>query len=138
MESSQQPAGWYDDPEDGTQLRYWNGSQWTDDRSPKAGAAPAAAQAPAAQQGYPGTVPAAGAPAAGTNGKATASLVLGLVALLIWPSAILGLIFGFMARKEIAENPGQQGGGMATAGIVCSIVFGVLGILWMINVLANS
>jgi hypothetical protein len=83
-------------------------------------------------------VPAAAAPAAGTNGKATASLVLGLVALLIWPSAILGLIFGFIARKEIAENPGQQGGGMATAGIVCSLIFGILGALWMINVLANS
>jgi hypothetical protein len=140
MESSQQPAGWYDDPEDGTQLRYWNGSQWTDDRSPKAGAAPAAAAQPAAAQpaqDYPGSVPAAGA-SAGTNGKATASLVLGLVALLIWPSAILGLIFGFIARKEIAENPGQQGSGMATAGIVCSLVFGILGALWMINVLANS
>ena len=128
MESSQQPAGWYDDPEDGTQLRYWDGAQWTQDRSPKGGAP---------QPGAVGAAPVAVVQGK-TNGKATASLVLGLVALLIWPSAILGLIFGFIARKEIAENPGQQGQGMATAGIVCSIVFGILGILWMINVLANS
>lgn len=25
------PAGWHDDPEDSTRLRYWDGSKWTDD-----------------------------------------------------------------------------------------------------------
>lgn len=29
------PAGWYDDPEDALQYRYWDGSMWTDHRSPK-------------------------------------------------------------------------------------------------------
>jgi hypothetical protein len=28
------PAGWYNDPEDATQLRYWDGLQWTDHRAP--------------------------------------------------------------------------------------------------------
>ncbi len=28
-------AGWYDDPEDATQLRYWDGSRWTDERRPR-------------------------------------------------------------------------------------------------------
>ncbi|MEZ5243762.1 MAG: DUF2510 domain-containing protein [Acidimicrobiales bacterium] len=28
------PAGWYNDPEDAAQLRYWDGLQWTDHRSP--------------------------------------------------------------------------------------------------------
>jgi uncharacterized membrane protein YhaH (DUF805 family) len=28
-------AGWYDDPEDATQLRYWDGSRWTDERMPR-------------------------------------------------------------------------------------------------------
>ena len=118
MESSQQPAGWYDDPEDGTQLRYWNGSQWTDDRSPKSGASPAAS---------PGAIPVAAAPAAArqTNGKATASLVLGLVSLLIPILGILALIFGFIARSEIGKNPNQTGDGMALAGIIC----GALGLL---------
>jgi len=44
------PAGWQDDPEDSAQLRYWDGSAWTEHRSPKAGTAqPTAAQASAAQ-----------------------------------------------------------------------------------------
>jgi hypothetical protein len=29
------PAGWYDDPEDPTQFRYWDGQGWTGERSPK-------------------------------------------------------------------------------------------------------
>lgn len=28
-------AGWYDDPEDGSRLRYWNGTAWTDERRPR-------------------------------------------------------------------------------------------------------
>lgn len=28
------PAGWFQDPHDSTQNRYWNGSVWTDHRSP--------------------------------------------------------------------------------------------------------
>lgn len=32
-------AGWHDDLEDPTQLRYWDGSAWTERRSPKAGEA---------------------------------------------------------------------------------------------------
>jgi len=27
--------GWYDDPDSGTQLRYWDGADWTDQRKPK-------------------------------------------------------------------------------------------------------
>lgn len=29
------PAAWYDDPEDPTQYRYWNGTEWTEHRAPK-------------------------------------------------------------------------------------------------------
>ena len=32
-----QRAGWYADPHDQAQLRYWNGSAWTEHRSPKHG-----------------------------------------------------------------------------------------------------
>ena len=28
-------AGWYDDPEDAAQLRYWDGARWTDERMPR-------------------------------------------------------------------------------------------------------
>jgi len=55
------PAGWFDDPEDSSSLRYWNGSAWTDDRSPKQAPASAASAASA---------PAASAPAAGPTGTA--------------------------------------------------------------------
>ena len=32
---TQTPAGWYPDPHDATQFRYWDGAQWTDHRSPR-------------------------------------------------------------------------------------------------------
>lgn len=43
------PAGWYKNPEDESQWRYWDGSKWTDNTSPiQAGAAAPSAQPPAA------------------------------------------------------------------------------------------
>jgi hypothetical protein len=63
---------------------------------------------------------------AGTNGMAIASLVLGIV----WLGgigAVLALIFGMKARKQIDWSNGTQGGrGMATAGIVLGII-GIIG-----------
>jgi peptidoglycan/LPS O-acetylase OafA/YrhL len=44
--SQQTPPGWYPDPNDAGQQRYWDGNQWTDNYSPAAAAAgPAAAGA---------------------------------------------------------------------------------------------
>ncbi|TDW98401.1 putative RDD family membrane protein YckC [Kribbella sp. VKM Ac-2566] len=37
---SSQVAGWYDDPEDPTQQRYWDGNAWTDQRRPQEGPPP--------------------------------------------------------------------------------------------------
>jgi uncharacterized RDD family membrane protein YckC len=34
------PAGWYDDPKDSTQQRYWDGGFWTDYRRPREGPPP--------------------------------------------------------------------------------------------------
>src|SRR5215207_11423331 len=34
------PAGWYDDPQDSTQQRYWDGGFWTDYRRPREGPPP--------------------------------------------------------------------------------------------------
>lgn len=39
------PAGWYDDPERPGQQRYWNGQQWTDDKTRDAVPSPQAASA---------------------------------------------------------------------------------------------
>jgi len=66
-----------------------------------------------------------------TNSKAIISLVLGIVscvtlffgygALIGVVLSIVGIILGVQAKKEI-EMSGEGGKGMATAGIVCSIV----------------
>ncbi|MGH3566184.1 MAG: DUF4190 domain-containing protein [Pseudonocardia sp.] len=58
---------------------------------------------------------------------AVASLVLGII-WIYWIGSILALIFGYQARKQIAER-GDAGGGLATAGIVLGWVgVGVLAI----------
>src|SRR4051794_8132239 len=58
-----------------------------------------------------------------TNGKAVASLVLGIAGWLVAPFilSVLGIIFGAMARKEIAANPSLGGRGMANWGFWLSI-----------------
>jgi hypothetical protein len=81
-------------------------------------------------QGYPAYPPAVQT----TNGFSIASLVLGIV----WVfglGAILAVIFGFVARKQIRESGGRQGGGgMALAGIILGFV-GIAGlILWIVFV----
>ena len=37
---SQQPPNWYPDPDGGGGLRYWDGTQWTENRAPGAAVAP--------------------------------------------------------------------------------------------------
>jgi hypothetical protein len=66
---------------------------------------------------------------------AIASLVCSIVCL--WGvGSILGIIFGVIARRQIDESNGQEGGrGMATAGLVVGIV-GLIGtILWFLLVI---
>lgn len=60
----------------------------------------------------------AGPRAPSTNGMAIASMVLGIL-WLYWIGSILALVFGYVAKKQIAQSGGtQSGAGMATAGIV--------------------
>jgi hypothetical protein len=72
------------------------------------------------------------------NGMAIASLVLG-VFWLYWIGSVLALVFGYLARKQIAER-GEDGDGLAIAGIVLGwvglgvlaigvVFFGVVGVL---------
>ena len=76
-------------------------------------------------------------PASGpTNGLAIASLVLGI----LWLGglgAILAVIFGFLAKRQIAQHRGTQSGeGLATAGIVLGFL-GIGGlILWIVFLVA--
>jgi hypothetical protein len=77
--------------------------------------------------GWPGYPPYYYAPPK-TNGLAIASMVLGIL-WIYWIGSILALIFGYVARNQIRERY-ENGGGMATAGIVLGWVgVGVLAAL---------
>ena len=73
-----------------------------------------------------------------TNGMAIASMVLGIV-WIYWIGSILALVFGYLARKQIAESQGtQQGDGMAIAGIVLGwIGLGILAAGVVIGIISS-
>ena len=53
-----------------------------------------------------------------TNGLAIAALATGIL-WFTWIGAVLAVIFGHVARRQIRESRGwQRGGGMALAGVV--------------------
>jgi hypothetical protein len=61
-----------------------------------------------------------------TNGSAVASLVLGIVGLLtcgytFFIAPVLAVVLGVKARRQIRES-GQQGAGMALAGIITGVI----------------
>ena len=72
-----------------------------------------------------------------TSGKATASMIVGIIglvmAILFWPLGIIisivGLVLGMMAKGDIRR--GATNGGAATAGIVCSSIGIVLSLLFL-------
>lgn len=95
--------------------------------------------------------PQAAVAAAPKSGKAIASMVLGIVALVslfcAWllfqvPALILGIlaiVFGHLAKQEIAENPELEGEGQAKAGFVMGIVATALaGIGFIVMVIAAA
>jgi hypothetical protein len=77
----------------------------------------------------PAVVVVTGKSSAATNGLAIASMVLGIV-WIYGITSVLALVFGYMAKKQIADS-GQRGSGMATAGIVLGWI-GVCGAIFII------
>ncbi len=85
-------------------------------------------------------------PASGTDGMATAALVLGIISMIGWCCPLIGvltsalaLIFGFVGRGNV-QKTGAQGAGMALTGIilggiglVLSILNGALGVYMHLN-----
>ena len=64
------------------------------------------------------------------NGMAIASLCCGIGGFLCIIPAILGIVFGVIAKNQIRDSNGmQRGEGMATAGIVLGIVWIALTVL---------
>jgi len=67
-------AGWYDDPEDATQLRYWDGASWTQRRQPRGEAPPPPPPpAPAVTAGAWGAAGGAAGSSWGPSGAAAGS-----------------------------------------------------------------
>ncbi|HXW35460.1 MAG TPA: DUF4190 domain-containing protein, partial [Acidimicrobiales bacterium] len=70
------------------------------------------------------------------NGFAIASLVLSccsIIPFFLAIPAVLGVIFGFVARKQIRESNGwQHGDGLATAGIIVGFIFVAIAILLVV------
>lgn len=98
------PPGWYPDPQNPGQQRYWDGSAW-------GAAAPAAPSTPPA----PVAAPVAG-PVTSTN--AIVGLVLAIVSWVVCPiiAAIVALVLARSSSKEIAASDGRVGGaGLNTA-----------------------
>ncbi|RKN48455.1 DUF4190 domain-containing protein [Micromonospora endolithica] len=67
-----------------------------------------------------------GAPAAarGTNVMAILALVFAFV------FSPLGIVFGHLAKKQIRQT-GEQGEGLAKAGLILGYIFTILGVLWI-------
>lgn len=72
-----------------------------------------------------------------THGPAVASMVLGILSLVLWyfgiVTGIIGLVLGASSLKQCQPNGPKNGRGMAIAGITCSII--ALS-LWLIVLLA--
>lgn len=119
----------------------WPGS--TQSGVPDASGVPSGYAQPGQQPAYPtpGSYPAGGYPSYGygqpspyptavakkTNGLAVASLVCSIAGFLFFIPAVLGVVFGFVARSQIRNSSGTQGGdGLAVAGIIVGFAWIVL------------
>lgn len=134
------PAGWYPDPQNPGQQRYWDGSAWAAPVAPVPSVAPA-----------PGAAPVAGQT---TSTNAIVGLVLAIVSWVVCPiiAAIVALVLAQSSSKEIAASDGRIGGaGLNTAtriiawiNIAVSIVAGIaiaalaaFGVIFSANVAAT-
>ena len=95
---------------------------------PGPGYPPPVAPYPPVAQGYPGMAPMPGmmpmryAPVPKTNGLAIASLVCSLLGLATCAAtSILGVIFGHLAKSQIKQS-GEEGEGMALAGLIVGYI----------------
>lgn len=139
-------AGWYPDPEDPRQQRWWDGAAWTDNRMPTTSqpasswdpghgqtgtgvvgpSTPTAGMPPGTAGPLPGVAPTA---TGDVRGLAVSSLVLGIVgiffAVFCWPiglvCALIGLSLGGVALSRIRKGQADPSvRGLALAGVIVS------------------
>ena len=107
------PEGWYAVP-DSDQERFWDGVQWTQ------------AYRPIPEQSAGAANPSSGGSQAPYEGLAIASMVLGIVSLVLWYFGLItgtvGLVLGLRARQYCEPQGIKRGRGFAKTGIICSIV----------------
>jgi hypothetical protein len=71
-----------------------------------------------------------------TSPLAIASMVCGMVALVLGPLAILAIVFGHIARRQVRRT-GEGGRGMATAGLILGYMVLVVGTALAVAFLAS-
>lgn len=127
-------GSYWDTPHAGDEKPDWQPPSGSSDtprwEAPTGPQAPAAAYRPAAQQQTPG--------------NAIASLVLGIVGLVICPiiCSVLAIVFGQQAKQQIARDPNLTGAGLANAGYIMGIVglalYGLLILVYVVGIAAVS
>jgi hypothetical protein len=123
---STHPQDWLPDPTARHQLRWWDGTQWTEHVSDDGETAvDQPGDAP-----LPPPPPRAAATAGRRSGRATASLVLGIVGILVFPvvCSTLAIIFGALALRDMGDDPGVSGRRMAWWGLGLGIAGLVIGL----------
>ncbi|MDX1658848.1 MAG: CD225/dispanin family protein [Nitriliruptorales bacterium] len=94
-DAGQAPPGWYDDPEQPGQLRYWDGNRWTEDRRP----------AGATHETSPTGYQTGGYGAGGASPPSTwlwQSIVATLFCCL--PLGIVGIVFAAQAQSAVSAG----------------------------------
>jgi hypothetical protein len=90
---------------------------------------------PAGGYGYPATGNAGNTGVPKNNGLAIAAMVCSFFFWIYGLGAILGIVFGFIARSQIKKSNGtQRGEGMALAGIIIGFAGIVIGIIVIVIV----
>ncbi len=138
--TDQPPAGWYPDPDDSAQQRYWDGAAWTEHRAPATQPSQYGSQ-PGQYGQYgqygSGQYGAGASSGAETSGGAVVALVLGIVSIIACLGPLTGvpaIIVGRRATRDIDDSGGRvTGRGMATGGVVTGII-GCL--LWALVIIA--
>lgn len=75
----------------------------------------------------PAVVPPRNARSQATNGLAVASLVVGIIGLVLWPLSVIAITLGIFGKVQTSKT-GQPGGGLAVAGIVLGSLVVLMGV----------